>query len=99
LDIPGIKIPACLGTATQIATKYRHEARSSDVRATSVDRKLNLEQSDAVAPELLGSRFGLCGALHQTWSNKSVAHSYERLCSLSPLNIRSRDSIFRMSSL
>jgi len=37
---------------TQIATKYRREARSSDARAARVDRKLELEQSEIVAPEL-----------------------------------------------
>ena len=37
---------------TQIATKYRREARSSDTRATRVNRQLDLEQTEAVAPEL-----------------------------------------------
>jgi len=37
---------------TQIATKYRREARSSDARAVRVDRELELEQSEIVAPEL-----------------------------------------------
>ena len=36
-------------TATQIAAKYRREARSSDARAANVDHELDLE---AVSPEL-----------------------------------------------
>jgi hypothetical protein len=39
-------------TATQIATKYRREARSSNARAARVERELELERSDVVAPEL-----------------------------------------------
>ena len=37
---------------TQIATKYRREARSSDTRAAKVEHELELEQSEVVAPEL-----------------------------------------------
>ena len=39
-------------TVTQIATKYRHEARSSDIRTATIERELELEQLDTVAPEL-----------------------------------------------
>ena len=37
---------------TQIATKYRREARSSEAKASRVDHQLDVEDSEVVAPEL-----------------------------------------------
>ena len=37
---------------TQIATKYRREARSSEVGASKVGRQLDAEELEAAAPEL-----------------------------------------------
>lgn len=39
-------------TVTQIATKYRREARSSDARIARAEHELELEQVEAVVPEL-----------------------------------------------
>ena len=37
---------------TQIATKYHHEIRSSDLKTAKVEHELELEQLETVAPEL-----------------------------------------------
>jgi len=37
---------------TQIATKYRREARSSEMKTPRADHQLDVEESEVVAPEL-----------------------------------------------
>ena len=48
----GFQAPSPPVTVTQIATKYRREARSSDARIARAEHELELEQVEAVVPEL-----------------------------------------------